>query len=567
VSNLKKLLPYSLIAFVVPAFSCGNHLPKKPPTTPENVELPEPKTEDIVLDKIEVTTIHGHRVPPGAMGTPGMWKIGTPKRAKIATFRTKCGKKKPEAVDCQVLAGLLWNGSEEAYAKSLELEAKLSTAKGKQAEKLQKQKEQAEADHKNFRVEARDALRKLFDAGNREEATLQMLSVAEMTLGEDDAATKVFEEAVKLPDSKNLDYYKTWLTLEYLKADRNADALALVDGWDRSNVKGSIDQLAAYVTAWAKFRAADYPAAVAEITKSVELWGNRPGRDEVTEEAAFFMARAGTPVADADAALTKLTGGNADKRYRFLYFLAQQYQAAGYFANGAEVLKLLASGDVRDPVPINDQMAFRFERATMELMADHPTEAANLLLEAYSLLEPCGESCSAGYKDAVAKSIAQYGTLFHTLYATSLDEKYYEPAKMLYDFYVNKMDQPDKEVIRGYLGRLTDTKENADPRQGKHDTETMTKALQLKQNVVKACYESRLAFDPKLAGPLKLTLNVTNTGTVEGVTTEPAPGKDGMAFVAGCLTERAKSWTFPGRTVPGNTAVVWPLEFAPEEAK
>ena len=35
--------------------------------------------------------------------------------------------------------------------------------KGKQAEKLQKQKEQAEADHKNFRVEARDALRKLFN--------------------------------------------------------------------------------------------------------------------------------------------------------------------------------------------------------------------------------------------------------------------------------------------------------------------------------------------------------------------------------------------------------------------
>ncbi len=565
--KLKKLLPYSVILLAVPAVSCGNKLPPEPPKPEFTEELAPPKTEDIVLDKIEVSKIPGQRVPPGAMGTPGMWKIGTPKRAKIKTFRNKCGRKKPEAVDCQVLAGLLWNGSEEAYKKSLELEAKLSTAKGKQAEKLQKQKAQAEENFKNYRVEARDALRRLFDMGNRDEATLQMLSVAEMTLGDEDAATKVYEEAVKLTDSKHLNYYKTWLTLQYLKADRNAEALALVNDWDRSDVKDSINQLAAYVAAWTKFRAADYAGALEEITKACELWGNRPGRDAVIEEAVFFMARAGKPLADADTAITQLTGGNPDKRYRFLYFLAQQYQAAGYFEQGSAALKLLASGDVRDPVPINDQMAFRFERATMELMADHPTEAANLLLEAYSLLEPCADKCSPSYKDAVAKSIAQYATLFHTLYATSLDEKYFEPAKTLYEFYINKMDREDKEVVRGYLTRLTDTKENADPKQGKHDAETMAKSLQLKQNVVKACYEARLAFEPELAGNLKITINVNNNGKVEGVDTEPAPGKEGIPFVAACVTERAKNWSFPGRTVPGNTAVVWPVELAPAPAQ
>jgi len=51
---------------------------------------------------------------------------------------------------------------------------------------------------------------------------------------------------------------------------------------------------------------------------------------------------------------------------------------------------------------------------------------------------------------------------------------------------------------------------------------------------------------------------------VSAVASDPADGKQGLAAVGGCLSASIKRWTFPARTVPGLTRLLYPANFKPK---
>ena len=50
-------------------------------------------------------------------------------------------------------------------------------------------------------------------------------------------------------------------------------------------------------------------------------------------------------------------------------------------------------------------------------------------------------------------------------------------------------------------------------------------------------------------------LEVDATGGVKGVATDPKSGLADMSAVAGCVTEKAKTWKLPKRGMPGTTRI------------
>ncbi len=564
---MKKLAHLLVIVALAPA--CGGTTPQTP-TTPEKVETPTTNTQDIVLDKYPEVTLEGMRFKPQALGLPGMWKITPPKRATIKKYRRLVAKPDAPPATVQVFAGLLWNESNDVYQQSLQAEAAAAVEKDQQKQgKMMLKSEQLKAKIAPLRQEAVDALNALAArvGDDVEEITLQMLSVGEMTLGNDDAATAAYEKLVeKYPESNNIDNYKTWLTYLYLKAERNEDAYKLVADWNRDNLAPSIGFMANYVCAWTHFREGKLADARDEIGAAALGWKG-DGRDAVSYEVLLMNGRAGAPVAEVDALLASMYGDSVGARYRALYTLKQAYFLAGFYKQAIDVLDLLASGKVLAEVPPNDQVAFPYEKSALELRLNDPAATADSIIKAYELLGPCGDKCTADYADAVTNAIHQYATLFHTIYATSMDEKYYEPAKKLYDYYLNKVPKRDNtDVILGYASRLKDTKENANPSQGKHDSEAIGKLLGLRYDVVVGCYEQVLQGEPGLTGKIKLTIDVKETGEVTKVEADPPAGDSGMGAVDKCLIERIGTWTLPGRTVPGTTAIVWPFLLKPKAA-
>jgi hypothetical protein len=80
------------------------------------------------------------------------------------------------------------------------------------------------------------------------------------------------------------------------------------------------------------------------------------------------------------------------------------------------------------------------------------------------------------------------------------------------------------------------------------------------------CYERALLAEPSLEGGAGLSIEIDPTGRVVDAESQP-PGTEGLAQVAACASERAKSWNFPSRTVPGKTILRVPLNFRRQDAK
>jgi hypothetical protein len=155
---------------------------------------------------------------------------------------------------------------------------------------------------------------------------------------------------------------------------------------------------------------------------------------------------------------------------------------------------------------------------------------------------------------------------FHTIYATTLDDKYFEPAMRLYEFYLQDQARPNHGKVTTYVSQLNETKQNAQPNAGKHTKEMMGTAIDFRKQAFVRCYETVLQANPKLSGSVTITIEIDHTGKVAGAQTDPAGGKDGLAAVASCLDEEVRTWTFPGRSMQGKTVVVVPLGFSPKAA-
>jgi hypothetical protein len=544
-----KLVKIFMSAMAVGVIACGGGQAEKPPVP----ETPDPSLEPASHDEkfdYEAIKVDGMRFFPDALGMPGMWKISVPKKANLKKQRKIAAAKGAGVADLQVLAALAWQESSDVYAK-----ARKEPDEAKKA-KLDEQ-------IKALRTEARDALRQAYTLageGKADEVTLKLLSVAEMTLGDEAAATKVYAEiAARFPGDGGATNAKIWLTHLYLKADKLKEAATVVDGW---TLDDKLDPMGAYVMAWVRFRQRDYPAARDAIVFAAKNWKSNSGRREVSTDVLLFLARSGTPVDRAKAAVVDSLGPDgASGAYIAMYNLSKGYRFAGYENLASATLALLVSGEVQAEVPDRDKVLFGAERAYDELKVGNAAATAAAAIAAHERLAACADKC-AGDAAAMTTALHTYGSILHTVYAHSFDPAYYDAAKKLYDYYLAIDGAADHEMVKGYAGRLEDTKANADVTQGKLNKEETGKVFVLRNNTARACYESVLQSEPSLNGKLTLTLNVSDAGEVIAAETDPAKGQAGMAAVGGCLAERVKSWRFPMRTLKGTTALVQLYSFS-----
>lgn len=545
-----KLVHIFVSAVAIGAIACGGGQAEKPPVPDTPDPTQEPATHDEKFD-YEVEKVDGMRFHPEALGMPGMWKISVPKKANLKKQRKVAAGKGASVADLQVLAALAWQESSDVQAK-----ARKEADEGKKAK--------LDAEVTALRTEARDALRQAYTTageGKADEVTLKLLSVAEMTLGDQEAATKVYAEiAERFPGDGGATNAKIWLAHLYLQSDKLKDAAKVVQGW---KIDDKLDPMAAYVMGWVAFRKRDYKTSRDAIVFAAKNWTSGTGRRAVSGDLLLFLARSGTPVDNAQATIVDVVGAeNQSEAYLWMYNLSKGYRFAGYEGLASATLKKLVNGEVLAEVPDRDKVLFGAERAYDELKVGNAAATAEAAIAAHQRLAACADKCTADAAN-VTKALQTYATILHTLYAHSFDPSYYDASKKLYDYYLAIPGAPDVEVIKGYASRLEDTKTNADLTQGKLNKEETGKLIKLRLNAAKACYESVLQAEPALAGKVTLTLNVDDAGEVIAAETDPANGMEGLAAVGACLQDRAKAWKFPMRTLKGTTALVQPFSFSP----
>lgn len=549
-THVKNILVCALLGAAV---ACGGGQKTEPtPVGGDGDEPPAEPTKDLIF-KYDVESIEGRRFEPNALGIPGMWKISTPKRATLKKQRGIAGKQSAKVADLQVLAALAWTESSD----------KLAAAR-KEPSDTKKAKLEAEA--QKLREEARDALRRAYTKageGKADEVTLKLLSVAEITLGDEAASAKAYAEIAQRFPAEGATNAKIWLTHLHLKSNKLAEAAKVVSGWKLAE---GFNPMAAYVMAWVKYRQRDFAGAVKAMAFAAANWKSNAGGDSVMNELLLFLGNAGTPVAEGKAAVLAGLGDKADAEgYGYVYKLSKAYEFYGYPGHARDTLMSLLAGEVKAEVSPRDQVVFRAEAAYDALKVGDPAGTAKAAIDAHKKLAECGEPCAKTAPN-IASALRTYATLLHTLYAHSMDEAYYAPAKEMYDYYLAIPDAPDLAQIKDYASRLADTKANAAAGQGVHDQGETQKLVKLRTPLVKACYEAVLQSEPALAGEVTLTINIDHTGAVTGAETVPPKGQAGLAAVAGCLDERSRSWKFPGRTLKGVTAVVQPFKFTPAGA-
>jgi tetratricopeptide (TPR) repeat protein len=522
-------------------------------STPKNDVDPNPdvddgasQSQDQVFDKYEEgIAITGQVYMPKALGVPGMIRI-SPKRNKLKLDKQrkavakglKSGKVKEQ--DVQFLATLLWDSAKKNPEKDAEL-----------------------------KTEMRDTLAQFHATGKlAKPETLQMLATIELVLGNEGASLKIGEELLaNHADYKGAEAARTWVGYLKLRGGDTVGATATFDGFEPTKPEGQ------YVKAWVDFRNGNYAPAVASVANAAKTW---PGALQATAAAVVddmhLMIGWGLSVADAKTTYEGVVDQAAEAQqihavYVWLARLADVYASVGRFDRAVEALDV--SLTVKADAPLGDVLKARFQQANYELRQNHPAEAAARFLEAWDVVQTkCDETCSDQNKEAVPANIAKVAQLIHTVYATTLDESYYEPANQLYLAYLSiTPERADHAQILTFSKRLEETKANAQPSAGKHDADRMKDVITLRQLAVKGCYERALQVDSALQGTITVTIDVSDKGEVLGGSTDPAGGAEGLASVATCTWEAVKTWSFPGRSVPGKSVVVFPFTVSPGAAQ
>jgi len=535
---VRKAAKFTIVLALVAA--CGGSQTKD--TTPvEPTEPTGPQPQDIVHE-YKGTELHGMVFTPEALEWPAVVPVKV--KGRMPTI-----VKQRKKVEGQQKKGKLGINDVHVFVTLLNNSAGIKEQSGVQADI-----DAAMA----MRTEARDLLKALAEqqGDGVSEVTLKRLAAIQVPLGEAEAIPYYEQLIAKFPQSESLLEYKYWLAYFYLRAGRDADAAAVVDGWDLASLT---DGQAAYVVAWVKFRARDWAGASAAIATAAAKWsgGGKPG---LLRDIELIMSRSGASVEDARAALASVLP--PDKPVLMVlhtYKLHEGYLFAGRYELASQALDA-AFDDAQDA----DKITFRYNQADYMFRLGRPAEAAQKIKAAY---DACAawDQCPPPLANAIAERMLLLARVYHNIYATSLDEKYMRAAKVLYELYLGiTPDRPDKAEVASNKGNLDQHVENAKPEMGKHAKDAVQTVLQARAEGLQACYESVLQGEPDLTGSIKVTIDVQQDGSVSGVATEPGAGKDGLAAVAGCLGDEIKAWSFPARTVPGLTRLVYPISFSPK---
>ncbi len=496
-------------------------------------------------DNIEVkpvTEIKGVVFEPEALARPGMPLVNAKKKIALdkqrAAFASKKDKVEKEAA-AEVLATMLYDDS-----------------------KLNKQNEQA-----NF-TEARQALRDAatYSGDKVDEITLRMIATFDLALDDHASAEKSWAALVaKVPKDKEVDTFRAWWANSLLKQYKNAEALAVVSTVPLSEKQPEL----AYVAAWAKLRTGDLGGAWQAIVIAAKGWGTNANRDIVDRDVMLFAARTNVAAADTIAQLTALyvTPKNSGMQKAALYALLarlglQAYGLSGRWADGVKTLEqaVATSGST---IPPEDLPVVRYSEADFTLRLDDPSAVAKFAKQALEALPGCGAKCPP-------KDMAEYvqniylgmGRVFHLLYGTSNDTRFYQPAHDIYAMTLPLATDPaTREQEKSDNGKLELTLKNTKAGRGKHDAQAIGVLLSRHNQEVQTCYELALMANPKVGGTITLNLESDQTGVIKGASTEPKAGLADMSAVAGCIAEHAKSWKLPTKGQAGATRIKMSYSF------
>jgi tetratricopeptide (TPR) repeat protein len=506
------------------AIGCGGGAAEGPKTTTGGAgSATKPGSPGDVSFEVPGIEIKGILFEPEALGSPGMPLVDAKRPTTIEKQKAVVEKTKdPVQREAQaaILATMLYRKSKDA----------------------------APADKEALLKDARQALRDAaqISGDKTDEITLRLLGSYELILEDYPAAEKAWGQLVATaPKDKDALYNRAWWAYSLLKEFKNTDALAAVKDQPLTDKQPEL----AYVTAWAKWRTGDNAGAWQAIVTAVKGWGTNANKEVVDRDVLLFAGRAGGSLTDVMTTLTPIYGKSKDAQYELLAKLGlQSYQFAGRWKDGiAAIDKALETEG--DKVPANDKPVLRYTQADYTVRLDDPVTAAKLAKQALDALPACGTKCSDKDKENVVESVYVMGRLFHILYATAHDDRYYEPAHELYQAsipLITMNDQVRTEASKDQAN-LEGTFKVMKAGAGTHDAAAIGALLKRHNQEVQACYEQALSANPKLAGALTVTLEADNTGAIKGVATEPKAGMQDMAMVAGCTAERAKKWILPKR--------------------
>jgi tetratricopeptide (TPR) repeat protein len=489
----------------------------------------KPSAAGDVSFEVPVIKIEGVMFEPEALGRPGMPLVDAKNKVTIEKQRTIVTNTKDPVLrqaQAAILATLLYRKSKDA--------------KGDDQDALLK--------------EARQTLRDAATAAgdkNVDEITLRLLGSYELILGDFAAAEKAWGTLVeKAPKDKDALFNRAWWAYSLLQEHKNAEALAAVKDTPLTEKQPEL----AYVTAWAKWRTGDNTGAWQAILTAAKGWGGNALKDAVDRDVLLFAGRTGTTFDDALKQMLPLyaTAAGQQKAVQTYEVLAklglQSYQFAGRWNDGVAAIEKALTTIGKD-VPVNDKPVLRYTEADYTVRLDDPVKAAGYAKEALEALPTCGQKCSDKDKENVVESVYIMGRLFHILYATAHDDRYYQPAHDLYAASIPLITMNDKvrEQANKDAGYLEGSFKSMKAAAGTHDKDSIGALLGRHNQEVQACYEQGLAANPKLGGTLVVNLESDQSGAIKGVATEPKAGVAEMAMVAGCVTGRAKGWTLPKR--------------------
>lgn len=533
-----------LVMTLVALAACGGTQEEavKPPPVPPNPQVTRKPTSGDVSFDLPTSEIKGVVYEPSAIERPGM-PLVDPKRA------TKIDKTAIDKQRAQVAA------TKDPVAKQAQA-AILATMLYRES-KIDKNKE------KDRLNDARQVLRDVAQqAGDKniDELTLRLLGSYELLFDDYAAAEKAWAALIeKDPKSKELPYDRAWLAYAQLKQFKNAEALATV-GSDKPDDK---QPELAYFAAWAKLRAGDGAGAWQAITTAARGWGDTGKREDIERDVLWFAGRANIPVDQAAAVVTGVLAKTKQAQYELLAKLGLSgYSLAGRWASAIAALDK-AIEVAGDTVPPNDRPVIRYQQAEFTTRLDDPETAAKYAKQALDAENECGTKCTAKEKTETVQGIYFMGRLFHNLYATANDHRYYEPVHELYTLTIPLLDPANKAQAETDLKKLETTLRNMKVGTGTHDKSALGALLPRHNLEIQTCYEQVLMSKPKLGGNIVVNLESDATGAIKGVSTEPKAGAQDLSAVAGCVIGRVKEWKLPKRGMPGTTRIKLTYALAP----
>lgn len=522
-----RLVGPASVALLASLAACGAPQTSTPPPnggpTPTGPTAP---AGDVTVD-IPKVELRGGVYKPEALGLPLM-PFAEPKRKttldKARQELAKAKEQEEKEARAQILATMLFRASRTEPADKA----------------------------KALLEEARNGLRSSVTGATQtpDANTLRMLGAYEYLVGDVVGSAEAWGKlATAYPQDKEVDYFRTWWAYCLLQAGKNAEAAEVL----KAVVPSVKAPELAYVTAWSRFRAGDNPGAWQAMRAATIGWPDKTRATELERDMILFGARTGAAVPEIQLVAKAFVGKEPSLQYQLLYGISQALTASGRYPDAVAMMDaaLTAGGTMVAP---QDPPKLRFQQSELTLRFDDPITGARFGKQAVSALDTCGAACTD--RADVLAAVLRVATFFHSIFGTSHDQRYYSPARELYDAVLAASDATRKPEVQKLIEQIDKTRKAIRPGGGVHDKDLVAALLRLHDQEVLACYENVMVKQGgSFEGALSLVLEFDVSGAVTGATSTPPAGESEVAAVAKCSTERAKQWRLPARGKPGVSRV------------